>query len=114
MGLATWSDLAALRLRGLRPELPVYVTNRWILARNMTDAGCVAILHRSGEPMPVRWLHGLDVMLDFDSCELAGRVARVMAQRDVQPRSMRAWCRCANGFVATCGQCDAGDEPWAA
>lgn len=112
--MVTWSDLAALRLRGLRPELPVYVTTRWILARNMTDVGCIAILHKRGEPMPVRWLHGLDVMLDFDDCETAAKVKRLIDQREVQPRRLRAWCRCAGGFVATCGACDAGDEPWAA
>ncbi len=112
--MVTWHDLAGLRRQGLKPELPVYVTDRWRLARNMTDVGCVAILHKRGEPMPVRWLAGLDVRLDFDRCELAGRVAKLMRERGVEPRSLRAWCRCARDFVATCGECDRGDEPWAA
>lgn len=112
--IAGWNDLAELRIRGQRPVFPVIVTDRWILARNMTDVGCVAILHKRGEPMPVRWLDGLDVMLDFGQCELAGRVARLMRERDVKPKSVRAWCDCARAFVVTCGHCDQGDEPWAA
>jgi hypothetical protein len=111
--LSTWADLSALRLHGLRPELPVFVTDRWRLAANMRDIGCVAILHRSGQPMPVRWLHGLDVLLDFDHCETAGKVARLMRERGVRPRFCRAWCKCARDFVATCGACDDGGEPWA-
>lgn len=109
----TWGDLAELRRNGLRPDLPVYVTDRWQLARNMESIGCVAILHRKGEPMPVVWLKGLDVRLDFGKCELAGKVKRLMDAKDVQPASVRAWCNCARDFVATCGECDRGDEPWA-
>lgn len=107
-----WDDLAELRRQGLKPQLPVYVTDRWMLAKNMTDIGCVALLHRRGEPMPVRWLDGLDVRLDFGRCELAGRVNRLMQARDVKPQSLRAWCDCAKDFVATCGPCDTGGEPW--
>jgi hypothetical protein len=109
----TWQDLGGLRLRGLKPELPVYVTNRYIVAENMDGVGCVAIMHRSGEPMPVRWLAGLDVRLQFDNCATAGKVARLMREREVKPRSVRAWCRCAGDFVAVCGACDDGSEPWA-
>jgi hypothetical protein len=108
----TWHDLAALRLRGMKPELPVYVTDRWRLVENMTDVGCVAIMHRQGQPMPVGWLGGLDVRLDFNRCEFAGRVADLMRRREVTPRSMRAWCKCAGEFVTMCGECDEGGEPW--
>ena len=110
--MVTWADLAELRARGQRPALPVYVTNRPVLARNMNDVGCLTILHRSGEPMPVELLRGLDVRLDFDLCETAGLVKRLMDRRDVQPASLRAWCRCARGFTAMCGACDTGGEPW--
>lgn len=109
----TWHELAALRLRGMKPELPVYVTDRWRLVENMTDVGCVAIMHRQGQPMPVGWLGGLDVRLDFSRCEMAGRVADLMRRREVTPRSMRAWCKCAREFVTVCGACDDGSEPWA-
>lgn len=111
--MVSWNFLADLRRRGTRPELPVYITDRRILAANMHGCGCVAILHQAGEPMPVRWLHGLDVMLAFSRCETAGKVKRLMDAREVRPRSLRAWCRCAGGFVACAGSCDAGDEPWA-
>lgn len=109
----TWNDLAALRLRGMRPELPVYVTDRWMLAKNMTDVGCLAVLHRRGEPMPVLWLDGLDVRLDFGRCERSGVVHRLLRRRAIEPKSLRVWCECAQDFVATCGPCDLGDEPWA-
>lgn len=108
----TWTELADLRRRGLRPELPVYVTDRWMLARNMTDVGCVAILHKRGEPMPVRLLEGLDVCLEFPTCVASGRVARLIRERNVAPRSLRAWCRCARDFVSVFAGCDTGDEPW--
>lgn len=110
--LATWADLGELRRRGMRPELPVYVTDRWRAAQTYADIGCLAILHKRGEPMPVAWLQGLDVLVDFDRCETAGKVKRLMDSRGVEPRWMRAWCRCAREFVATCGACDQGDEPW--
>lgn len=108
----TWDQLADLRRRGLRPGLPVYVTDRPVLARNMTDVGCVAILHRKGEPMPVALLEGLDVRLDFGRCEIAGRVKRLMDRREVVAGDLRAWCQCAREFVAVCGGCDDGSEPW--
>lgn len=106
----TWNDLAELRRAGLQPGLPVYVTNRPMLARNMRDVGCVAIVHRAGERMPVELLDGLDVRLDFGRCDLAGRVHRLMRLREVEPKRVRAWCECCGGFVATCGACEG--EPW--
>lgn len=112
MAVNTWRDLATLRGRGQRPGLPVYVTDRPVLARNMRDVGCVAILHQSGERMPVELLKGLDVRLDFGCCELGGRVHRLMQAKGISA-NVRAWCRCARAFVATCGPCDEGDEPWA-
>jgi hypothetical protein len=108
----TWAELADLRKRGARPALPVYVTDKPILARNMRDIGCVAILHRKGQPMPVELLAGLDVRMDFGRCELVGRVKRLMDAKDVEPASMRAWCQCGQDFVAVCGPCDDGSEPW--
>jgi hypothetical protein len=109
----TWDVLREARRQGMRPELPVYVTDRWPLVRNMADCGCIAILHKRGEPMPVKLLDGLDVRLDFGKCETAGRVKRLMDARDVQPAKLRAWCNCARDFVAVCGPCDDGSEPWA-
>lgn len=109
----TWDTLAEVRRQGLRPELPVFVTDRWPLVQNMRDIGCIAILHKRGEPMQVKLLDGLVVRLDFGKCELAGRVKRLMDQRDVRPANVRAWCDCAKDYVAVCGECDKGDEPWA-
>ena len=108
----TWSELADIRRKGLRPDLPVYVTDRWILARNMRDVGCVAILHKSGERMPVELLTGLDVRLDFSDCGKAARVKRLMDLREARPQRLRAWCKCAGEFVAVCTDCDTGGEPW--
>jgi hypothetical protein len=108
----TWDDLADLRRCGLRPELPVYVTDRWQLTQNMVSVGCVAILHRSGQSMPVELLAGLDLRLDFDRCERAGQVKRLMDRRGVAAGSLLAWCSCWGGFVAVCGPCDSGGEPW--
>lgn len=110
----TWQDLAELRKRGQRPTLPVCITDRWGMAVNLVGAGCLAIRHRPGEPMPVKWLHGLDVILAFANCEMAGKVKRLMDARDVRPKSLRAWCACAEALVPTAGPCDAGNEPWAA
>lgn len=104
MGM-TWDDLADLRARGLKPELPVMVTDRPMYARNMEGVGCVAILHKSGERMPVNLLHGLDVWFTFARCELAGKVAALIRQRAVKPKSMRAWCHCHRTFTTTCGGC---------
>lgn len=97
----------------MKPALPVFVTSNWQLARNMESIGCMAIMHERGEPMPVKFLQGLDVYLDFDRCETAGKVWRLMVARDTLPRSCRAWCRCARAYVTTCGACDTGGEPWA-
>lgn len=109
----TWALLAEARRQGMKPALPVFVTDRWMLARNMADIGCMTILHKRGEPMPVKLLDGLDVRLDFGRCELAGRVKRLMDAKDVKPAKLRAWCDCARDFVAVCGPCDDGSEPWA-
>lgn len=112
--LNRWQDLAELRQRGQKPQLPVFVTDRWALAQNVRGAGCLAIRHQPGESMPVKWLHGLDVVLVFANCEMAGKVKRLMDARGVVPKSLRAWCQCANALVPTAGPCDAGDEPWVA
>lgn len=101
----TWDTLADVRREGLRPELPVYVTDRWSLVRNMAEIGCVSILHKRGEPMPVELLHGLDVRLDFGSCELGARVKRLMDHHEVTPRSMLAWCERCGGWSAIAGVC---------
>ena len=108
-----WRLLAELRRTGRRPNLPVFVVSRTVLAENLTGAGCFAIVHRPGFPMPVDLLHGLDVFLDFGLCGFAASVKRLMDERGVQPRSLRAWCDCAGEYVVTCGDCDEGDEPWA-
>jgi hypothetical protein len=108
----TWDALAEVRRKGMKPLLPVYVTDRWMLAKNMRDVGCISILHKPGKPMPVRLLDGLDVRLDVGTCERAGRVKRLMDQRDVKPATMRAWCQCAGEFVALCVECEKGDESW--
>ena len=110
--MTTWSDLASLREQGLKPGLPVYVTDRPVLARNMRDVGCVAILYTGGEPMPVWLLDRLDVRMDFGRCELVGKVHRLMRRHGVRPARLRAWCDCAHDFVATTGPCDEGGEPW--
>jgi hypothetical protein len=111
---ARWKVLADMRKVGKKPGLPVFITMRPKLARNVEGAGCFSIVHGFGKPVPVELLDGLDVMLDFEWCYLAGRVKRLMDERGVKPKSMRAWCACADEFVVTCGKCDDGSEPWAA
>ena len=64
------------------------------------------ILHAKGDRMPVELLAGLEVRLNFERCELAGHVYRLMSNRSVIPASCSTWCHCAQQLVAAVAACD--------
>lgn len=96
MGVSTWADLAAMRARGERPKLPVFVTTGTRLSRNLYGVGALTIDVKSGDKMPVRLLDGLDVILVLDNCMQSVGVKHLMDERDCRAKRLRAWCRCGN------------------
>ncbi len=112
--MMTWDDLAELRGRGQRPTLRTFVTTDPAFARRMTWVGCAAVLHEAGTPMPVELLDGLDVILDVGSCERAGKVARLMAERDVRCSRLQAWCRCERTLRVDTPSCREPEAAWLA
>lgn len=90
-----WDALRMLRMAGHKPQLPVIVTSKAQLPRRLEGVGCLVILHRAGEVMPVKLLDGLDVIFFFDRCELAGHVWKLAQSKGVTFASVKTWCSCA-------------------
>ena len=91
-----WEALKALRLSGRKPALPVFVTTKPKLPYQLAGVGCMVIVHKAGEVMPVKLLDGLDVIFNFDKCELSIHVERLAKAKGVKFASSRVWCGCAN------------------
>lgn len=90
----TWADLAALRERGQKPGMAVFVTeNRWNVP-TLWKLGVMVILHEAGQPMPVELLEGLRVILWFDNCGKAVSVNRLIEAKGVKVESCEAYCEC--------------------
>lgn len=92
----TWDSLRLMRLHGQKPALPVIVTSKPHLPQRLAGVGCLVILHRAGEVMPVKLLDGLDVIFNFDRCELVTHVMHLAKAKGVTFERTRAWCGCAN------------------
>ena len=96
MGMnATWDDLLAMRNKGCVPDRPLIVTTDPRVGYAPEAKGSMVIIHKPHTPMPVQLLAGLDVILVFDRCELAGKVLKLIRQKETTPpKSMTAWCEC--------------------
>jgi hypothetical protein len=93
---ADWDALRAMRMAGQKPALAVIVTSKIQLPKRLEGVGCMVILHRAGEVMPIDLLEGLDVLFFFDKCELVGHVWRLAKAKEVTFARCRAWCTCAS------------------
>lgn len=91
-----WDALRMLRLAGQKPSLPVIVTTKPHLPMRLEGVGCLVILHKAGEVMPIKLLDGLDVIFNFDKCALALHVEQLAKAKGVTFSSSRTWCGCAN------------------
>lgn len=108
----SWAELAELRQQGYRPSLRMFVTTDPTFARRMTWVGCVAVLHRAGEPMPVELLHGLDVILDVGRCARAESVMRLIRERNVVPERLQVWCGCDGELSIIPRACAEAPDAW--
>jgi hypothetical protein len=91
-----WEALRMIRMGGHKPGLPVIVTTKPGLPRRLQGVGCLTILHRAGEVMPIKLLDGLDVIFFFDRCKLALHVKHLAQAKGVRFASAKTWCTCAN------------------
>lgn len=91
-----WDALRLMRLAGQKPALPVIVTTKPDLPRRLEGVGCLVILHKAGEVMPIKLLEGLDVIFNFDRCALELHVEHLAKAKGVKFASSRVWCGCAN------------------
>jgi len=93
--IASWQDLRDLRNLGRAPAKPVIVTTDKRVGYTEESKGSLVVVHEAGQPMPTELLAGLDVVFVFSRCELAGKVARMIRQKEVgTPKTMTAWCEC--------------------
>lgn len=90
-----WDALRQLRLGGQKPSLPIIVTTKPYLPRRLYGVGCLVILHRAGEVMPIALLEGLDVIFWFDRCELVIHVDRLAKSKGIKFGWVKVWCSCA-------------------
>lgn len=88
-----WDALRLLRMGGKKPALPVIVTTKPHLPRRLEGVGCLVILHKAGEVMPVQLLEGLEVIFMFERCELATHVWRIAKAKGVKFNA-KTWCKC--------------------
>ena len=95
VGTTDWDALRMMRLAGQKPVLPVIVTTKPILPQRLEGVGCLVILHKAGEVMPVKLLEGLDVIFFFERCELANAVRKLAMDKGVQFGRSQTWCGCA-------------------
>lgn len=95
-GTTDWDALRQLRMGGQKPALPVIVTTKPKLPQRLDGVGCLVILHKAGESMPIGLLDGLDVIFMLDTCELMIHVEHLRKSKGVNFASSRAWCSCAS------------------
>lgn len=91
-----WDALRMLRMGGQKPTLPVIITTKPYLPRRLEGVGCMVILHKAGDVMPIQLLDGLDVIFFFDKCELTIHVERLAKAKEVTFGWAKTWCSCAN------------------
>jgi hypothetical protein len=96
LGTTDWDALRMLRMGGQKPSLPVIVTTKPLLPQRLEGVGCLVILHKAGEPMPVKLLDGLDVIFNFDKCGLTDHVMALAKAKGVEMGRVQTWCGCAN------------------
>lgn len=96
IGPCDWDALRQMRLAGSKPSMPVIVTSQPHLPKRLEGVGCLVILHRSGDVMPVKLLEGLDVIWFFEQCHLAEFTWKLCKDRGVKLARSRVWCGCAN------------------
>jgi hypothetical protein len=93
--MATWSDLRAMRERGLKQSLPVMVTTSGEApAGLLMDSGFLVVRHAAGEPFHADLLDGLDVLLFVGSCDRASAVVKSLRAKQAKPLRLRSWCEC--------------------
>ena len=85
-----------MRLAGQKPSMPVIVTSQAHLPKRLEGVGCMVILHRAGDVMPVKLLEGLDVIWFFEQCHLAQFTWKLCQDKGVKLARSRVWCGCAN------------------
>lgn len=110
----TWVDLRALRLRGQRPTLRLFVTTSERFASRMAWVGCAAVVHEAGTPMPVELLDGLDVIFDLGNCERAAKVKALCDAKGVNLARCETWCQCAQNLTVAPKPCSEREEAWLA
>jgi len=109
-----WDALRELRMRGMRPSLPVILTSKAHLIDRLQGVGCMVILHKAGESPPVKLLDGLDVIAIFDTCKLAARFIKFAGRHGVGFTRYRAWCSCGKILTVVSFDCEsyACDVKW--
>lgn len=114
--MSTWTDLAALRKRGSRPKLPVYITNNYDLCRAEADKGALVIVVKQGEKFQFGLLHMLDVRFRLPSCEAVKRVSQRIMELEILPASAQTFCICENEWSTwvwdNCAACHAALDAW--
>ena len=103
---ATWDDLRALRQHGMVPAMKLVVTNSPRFAWPFHNIGVMAIVHRSGEPMPVELLDGMEVIFWFEHCGQSEAVLRLMREKGVNAAWYRCWCRCYDELTSLAMPCN--------
>lgn len=101
-----WDALRLLRLSGRKPALPVIVTTKPQLPRRLEGVGCLVILYKAGEVMPIRLLDGLSVIFYFDRCELGATVLRFAKAKEVTFGACEIWCACESRLTTLALSCE--------
>ncbi|MDP9090166.1 MAG: hypothetical protein M3O26_15650 [Pseudomonadota bacterium] len=104
--ITDWDALRQLRMAGKKPTLPVIVTTKPQLPQRLDGVGCLVILHKAGEVMPIKLLDGLDVIFWFDRCELELHVKHMADAKGVTFERSRVWCNCAGLLSILPMSCD--------
>jgi hypothetical protein len=110
LGTCDWDALRQMRIAGQKPSLPVIVTTLPQLPKRLEGVGCLVILHKAGEAMPIKLLDGLDVIFYFRQCDLMVPVWKLAKSKDVTFASARTWCSCSDILSVVPMWCDS----WAA
>jgi hypothetical protein len=90
-----WDALRLMRGHGKKPALPVIVTTHPRLPQRLHGVGCLTILHKAGEVMPIRLLDGLDVIFFFERCDMVIGVQQLAKAKGVKFGWAKTWCSCA-------------------
>lgn len=110
LGTCDWDALRMMRLQGHKPSLPVIVTTIPHLPKRLEGVGCLVILHKSGEVMPIKLLDGLDVIFYFKQCDLTATIWDFAKAKGVQFASCRTWCSCSELLSILPMWCDSWAE----